>query len=140
MYRFRDINVYVMYYVYVTSGPSLLIESTDSMIPLYNISKSGGGGLKPPKTPWCLHPWCVHLVRKRVCVYVCTHASFRTCTYMHGYVRLHICTHTHACVHVQCDICTHTLTHIHSNAHTYSLDVVSWVEKPLRSFLPVPQP
>ena len=24
--------VYVMYYVYVTSGPSLLIESTDSMI------------------------------------------------------------------------------------------------------------
>ena len=32
MYRFRDIYVYVMYYVYVTSGPSLLIESTDSMI------------------------------------------------------------------------------------------------------------
>ena len=31
MYRFRDIYVYVMYYVYVTSGPSLLIESTDSM-------------------------------------------------------------------------------------------------------------
>ena len=28
----RDIYVYVMYYVYVTSGPSLLIESTDSMI------------------------------------------------------------------------------------------------------------
>ena len=32
VYRLRDINVYVMYYVYVTSGPSLLIESTDSMI------------------------------------------------------------------------------------------------------------
>ena len=32
MYSFRDIYVYVMYYVYVTSGPSLLIESTDSMI------------------------------------------------------------------------------------------------------------
>ena len=32
MYRFRDIYVYVMYYVYVTSGPSLLIESTNSMI------------------------------------------------------------------------------------------------------------
>ena len=32
MYCFRDIYVYVMYYVYVTSGPSLLIESTDSMI------------------------------------------------------------------------------------------------------------
>ena len=32
VYRFRDIYVYVMYYVYVTSGPSLLIESTDSMI------------------------------------------------------------------------------------------------------------
>ena len=32
MYRFRDIYVYVMYYVYVTSGPSLLIESTDSMM------------------------------------------------------------------------------------------------------------
>ena len=31
VYRFRDIYVYVMYYVYVTSGPSLLIESTDSM-------------------------------------------------------------------------------------------------------------
>ena len=30
--RFRDIYVYVMYYVYVTSGPSLLIEFTDSMI------------------------------------------------------------------------------------------------------------
>ena len=34
VYRFRDIYVYVMYYVYVTSGPSLLIESTDSMIHL----------------------------------------------------------------------------------------------------------
>ena len=32
MYRSRDIYVYVMYYVYVTPGPSLLIESTDSMI------------------------------------------------------------------------------------------------------------
>ena len=31
MYSFRDIYVYVMYYVYVTSGPSLLIESTNSM-------------------------------------------------------------------------------------------------------------
>ena len=32
MHRCRDIDVYVMYYIYVTSGPSLLIESTDSMI------------------------------------------------------------------------------------------------------------
>ena len=32
MYRFRDILGFVMYYVYVTSRPSLLIESTDSMI------------------------------------------------------------------------------------------------------------
>ena len=32
LYIFRDIYVYIMYYVYVTSGPSLLIESTDSMI------------------------------------------------------------------------------------------------------------
>ena len=32
MYRSRDIYVYVMYYVYVTPWPSLLIESTDSMI------------------------------------------------------------------------------------------------------------
>ena len=31
---FVDIYVYVMYYVYATSGPSLLIESTDSMIQL----------------------------------------------------------------------------------------------------------
>ena len=30
-----EIFVYVMYYVYVTSGPSLLIESTDSMIKAY---------------------------------------------------------------------------------------------------------
>ena len=29
---FSRIYVYVMYYVYVTPGPSLLIESTDSMI------------------------------------------------------------------------------------------------------------
>ena len=26
---------FVMYYVYVTSGPSLLLESTDSMINIY---------------------------------------------------------------------------------------------------------
>ena len=30
--HFRDIFVFVMYYVYGVSGPSLLIESTDSMI------------------------------------------------------------------------------------------------------------
>ena len=35
MYRFRDIYVYAMYYVYVTSGPSPLIESTDSMMILF---------------------------------------------------------------------------------------------------------
>ena len=29
---FRVMLVFVMYYIYVTSGPSLLIESTDSMI------------------------------------------------------------------------------------------------------------
>ena len=29
---FQDIFVFVMYYVYVMSGPSLLLESTDSMI------------------------------------------------------------------------------------------------------------
>ena len=34
---FLDIFVFVMYYVYVTSKPSLLIESTDSMINLKNI-------------------------------------------------------------------------------------------------------
>ena len=33
MYRSRDISVIVVYYIiYVTSGLSLLIESTDSMI------------------------------------------------------------------------------------------------------------
>ena len=32
VYRSRDIFVYVMYYIHVTSVPSLLIESTDSMI------------------------------------------------------------------------------------------------------------
>ena len=32
MYGFRDIFVFAMYYIYGTSGPSLLIESTDSMI------------------------------------------------------------------------------------------------------------
>ena len=32
MYLDRDINVFVMYYVYGASRPSLLIESTDSMI------------------------------------------------------------------------------------------------------------
>ena len=32
MHGTRDISVFVVYYVYVTSGPSLLIESTDSMI------------------------------------------------------------------------------------------------------------
>ena len=32
MHRSRDIYAYVMYYIYVTSGPSLLIESTDSMM------------------------------------------------------------------------------------------------------------
>lgn len=26
-YRFRDISAYVMHYIYVTSGPSVLIES-----------------------------------------------------------------------------------------------------------------
>ena len=34
VYRFQDIFGFVMYYVYVTSRPSLLIESTDSMINL----------------------------------------------------------------------------------------------------------
>ena len=32
VYGFRVMLVFVMYYIYVTSGPSLLIESTDSMI------------------------------------------------------------------------------------------------------------
>ena len=32
MHHSRDIYACVMYYVYVTPGPSLLIESTDSMI------------------------------------------------------------------------------------------------------------
>ena len=32
VYRFRDIYVSVMYYVYVPFGPSLLRESTDSMM------------------------------------------------------------------------------------------------------------
>ena len=32
LYGFRVMLVFVMYYIYVTSGPSLLIESTDSMI------------------------------------------------------------------------------------------------------------
>ena len=35
MYRFQYNFVFVMYYIYVTSGPSLLIESTDSMIYMY---------------------------------------------------------------------------------------------------------
>ena len=41
VYRFRDIYVYVMYYVYVTSGPSLLIESTDYMINFAHTYKHG---------------------------------------------------------------------------------------------------
>ena len=45
MYRFQDIYVYVMYYVYVTSGPSLLIESTDyMMMGIIRVSFGGGGG------------------------------------------------------------------------------------------------
>ena len=40
VYRFRDIYVYVMY---VTSGPSLLIESTDSMIATLNYCVHGKG-------------------------------------------------------------------------------------------------
>ena len=32
VYGFRVMLVFVMYYIYVTSGSSLLIESTDSMI------------------------------------------------------------------------------------------------------------
>ena len=32
MYGFRDIFVFAMYYIYGTSEPSLLTESTDSMI------------------------------------------------------------------------------------------------------------
>ena len=35
---FRVMLVFVMYYIYVTSGPSLLIESTDSMIFVCNTS------------------------------------------------------------------------------------------------------
>ena len=31
VYGFRVMLVFVMYYIYVTSGSSLLIESTDSM-------------------------------------------------------------------------------------------------------------
>lgn len=38
VYRFRDIYVYVMYYVYVKSGPSLLIESTDCRDRLHRTS------------------------------------------------------------------------------------------------------
>ena len=40
VYCFRDIYVYVMYYIYVTSGPSLLIESVDSVIgiPRYELA------------------------------------------------------------------------------------------------------
>ena len=37
VYRFRVMLVFVMYYIYVTSGPSLLIESTDSMILTYRM-------------------------------------------------------------------------------------------------------
>ena len=37
MHGTRDISVFVVYYVYVTSGPSLLIESTDSMINLVHM-------------------------------------------------------------------------------------------------------
>ena len=33
LYTDRDIFDFVMYYIYGQSGPSLLIESTDSMIP-----------------------------------------------------------------------------------------------------------
>ena len=51
MYRFRDIYVYVMYYVYVTSGPSLLIESTDSMInTARGVNIHIGAGLSPVDT------------------------------------------------------------------------------------------
>ena len=32
MYRSRDISVFIMYYIHVMCGPSLLIQSTDSMI------------------------------------------------------------------------------------------------------------
>ena len=43
VYRSLDISVYIMYYnvIYVTSGPSLLRESTDSMIsrPLWSVNK-----------------------------------------------------------------------------------------------------
>ena len=32
VYGIRVMLVFIMYYIYVTFGPSLLIESTDSMI------------------------------------------------------------------------------------------------------------
>ena len=35
LYTDRDIFDFVMYYIYGQSGPSLLIESTDSMICIY---------------------------------------------------------------------------------------------------------
>ena len=37
VYGFRVMLVFVMYYIYVTSGSSLLIESTDSMIIILTI-------------------------------------------------------------------------------------------------------
>ena len=45
VYRFQDIYVYV---IYVTSGPSLLIESTDSMV---YIAKPCYGEVS---TLWCI--------------------------------------------------------------------------------------
>ena len=39
VYGFRVMLVFVMYYIYVTSGSSLLIESTDSMIKKTIISR-----------------------------------------------------------------------------------------------------
>ena len=47
-----------MYYVYVTSGPSLLIESTDSMILLvlykHVPNKRGGGGQTKISFTWTI--------------------------------------------------------------------------------------
>ena len=40
VYGFRVMLVFVMYYIYVTSGPSLLIESTDSMIRVCGVDDS----------------------------------------------------------------------------------------------------
>ena len=51
--------VFVMYYIYVTSGSSLLIESTDSMIIAGKIRLNGGGSKNLARG---FHSWYVMLV------------------------------------------------------------------------------